>query len=141
MPTEWLDDIGEFFGDGLNWLFGGGGSGSAAGRGIFDGGLFGVAGDILGSDFWGSPMAGHIIGAVGMELLRDDPYDVALARETARRDAMDFGFTPVDPARQTIMTGGYNRQGGARPVSADWWQEETEAEREERLRRERTYAN
>ena len=40
----------------------------------------------LASDWWNSPMAGHIAAAVGTELIRGDPYAEA-ARARARADA------------------------------------------------------
>lgn len=111
---------------GLPWLSGGGGAGGG-------GGLLGLGGGILGDGFWSSPIAGHILGAVGSELLREDPYDLAYdtarGRERGRLDALDFGFTPV--TRGNGLAPGaatYNREGGTKPASAKWW-EETEEER------------
>ena len=41
----------------------------------------------LGSDWWKSPMAGHIAAAVGTELIRGDPYaEAARAQRRAQAD-------------------------------------------------------
>ena len=51
------------------------------------GGLLGLGAKIFGGtedDPWGlldSPVFGHIVGAVGVELLRDDPKDIAQAQK------------------------------------------------------------
>lgn len=138
-----FDFIGDLFeagadlvGDAVGGLFGGGGASAAASGGDF----FDLAGGILGGgsggSFWNSPITGHIAAAIGTELLREDPYDVAMAHERARRDAMDFGFTPVPRgnglAPNMTIAAGYDREGGIKPPSADWWQETDE----ERRRRE-----
>ena len=150
-----FDFIGDLFdgvGDFVGGLFGGGGA-SGAGRtpvsglpwltgGDSSADFFDLAGGILGSgsvggagSFWGSPMAGHMVAAIGSELLREDPYDIALDRERARRDAMDFGFTPASRGNGLAPTEAtYNREGGAKPASADWWQE-TEEERRRKQER------
>ena len=146
---DFIGDLFEGVGDFVGGLFGGGGA--SAGRtpvsglpwltgGNDSGGFFNLAGGILGGgsndgSFWGSPMAGHMVAAIGSELLREDPYDIALDRERARRDAMDFGFTPAPRGNGLAPTAAaYNREGGARPASADWWQE-TEEERRRRQER------
>ena len=59
-----------------------------------EGGVLGLAANIFGGsadDPWGvldSPVFGHIIGAVGTELLRDDPAKVARDMEAARLEAI-----------------------------------------------------
>lgn len=56
------------------------------------GGLLGLAAKIFGGsddDPWGildSPVFGHVVGAVGAELLRDDPVEQAAAIDRARME-------------------------------------------------------
>ena len=148
-----LDWIGDFFdtggdvlGDVFGGLFGGGGSTPVSGlpwlnsgSGGGGSGLLGLGGGILGGDFWSSPITGNILSAVGTELLREDPYDIYMDRERARRDAMDFGFTPVSRGNGLAPTpAAYNREGGTKPASARWWQETDE---ERRRRQEEVMAN
>lgn len=66
------------------------------------GGILGLAAQIFGGtadDPWGlldSPVFGNIVGAVGMELLRDDPAEVAAKSEAARMKAIresSYGYT------------------------------------------------
>lgn len=157
---DWIGDlvggVADFVSDGIGSIFSGGGAAGGLARTPVQGlpwltggdqsGLFGLAGETLGWGGWNSPIVGNILGAVGQELLRDDPYDVALARERAyhdaRKEAMDFGFTPLDAPAAAAPTGlapSYNREGGTTPPSAQWWQGETEAER--KRREALTYAN
>ena len=106
-----FDFIGDLFGSTTDLLGGGGSGGSGGGSG-----LFGLASKIFGGsddDPWGmlgSPIFGSVIGAVGMELMREDPADAIKKAEKARLAAIresSYGYTGKTKARHRgLPTGG-----------------------------------
>ena len=100
-----FDFIGDLVGSVSN-IFGGGGN-ILGGSG---GGVLGLGSNILGGGSGGlfsSPIFGNVIGAIGMELLRDDPVEVARKTEAARLDEIrehSYGFSGPTPTRRGLPT-------------------------------------
>lgn len=124
--------LGDLFNAGAKLLGGAGnliggivGAGAGAGMGGAAGGasLLNVAMNIFGGsndDPWGvlkSPVAGHVLGAVGQELLRGDPVEERarlerkLEEDRRKRIRGNYGL-PAQPTAQKYMGNGLMRSRG-----------------------------